>query len=144
MAEPGSVPSINLPTTPSAPTHLTQPGVPRIRFPDQFLTAAAHGESSTSSKSSPVLVTAMKQDLKNTTELGDPKRPLSKEVTPVFPETSISNRTSPRNTDVRRRSKRVRQGKGFSALRDPFLAEFDPSAFSDEYDLCESCVFFVL
>ncbi|OAX35281.1 hypothetical protein K503DRAFT_697262 [Rhizopogon vinicolor AM-OR11-026] len=45
---------------------------------------------------------------------------------------------SPRSADIRRRSKRDKHGKSSSALQDPFVAEFEPSAFSDEYDLCGS------
>lgn len=143
MAESDSAPLTNfsLPTSPPLPARTTPPGVPRIRFPDKFLAAAVHGESSPSSSGSHILpVTPTKPDPKNTIDLGDGKRPLSMEVTPVFPESSPSKRMSPRSVDIRQRSKRVRQGKGLSALKDPLVAEFEPSAFSDEYDLCRSCI----
>jgi hypothetical protein len=139
MAESGSVPltHFNLSTTSPLPTPTTLSGVPRIRFPDRFLVATANGESSPSSKGSPVLPTPqMKANPQNTLELANRKRPLSMEVTPVFPDLSSPNRMSSRNPDIRRRSKRVRQGNDLSALKDPLVAEFEPSAFSDEYDLC--------
>ncbi|KAG2350828.1 hypothetical protein BDR05DRAFT_900282 [Suillus weaverae] len=75
--------------------------------------------------------------MKDPKNLGDGNgRPFSKDVTPgIFPEISPSKRLSSRSVESRRRSKRMSQSKGLSALKDPFVAEFEPSAFSDEYDL---------
>lgn len=79
--------------------------------------------------------------MKDQKDLGDGNgngRFLSKDVTPgIFPEISPSKRFSSRSAELRRRSKRMSQSRGLSALKDPFVAEFEPSAFSDEYDLCE-------
>ncbi|KAG1864771.1 hypothetical protein DFJ58DRAFT_680381 [Suillus subalutaceus] len=114
----------------TTPKHDTSP-LPRIRFPDQFLTASPHGESSHSSIASPG------PPIPPTKDVNDGNgRPLSKDVTPgIFPEISPSKRISSRSVELRRRSKRMSQSKGLSALKDPFVAEFEPSAFSDEYDL---------
>jgi hypothetical protein len=119
----------------TTPKHDTSP-LPRIRFPDQFLAALPHGESSRSSIGSPGPPIPPMKELK---DIGDGKdRPLSKDITPgIFPEIS-PKRYSSRSVELRRRSKRISQSKGLSALKDPFVAEFEPSAFSDEYDLCES------
>ncbi|KAG2367763.1 hypothetical protein BDR07DRAFT_1469412 [Suillus spraguei] len=75
--------------------------------------------------------------MKDSKDLGDGNsRLLSKDVTlGIFPEISPSKRFSSRSVELRRRSKRMNQSKGLSALKDPFVAEFEPSAFSDEYDL---------
>ncbi|KAG2155602.1 hypothetical protein DEU56DRAFT_906787 [Suillus clintonianus] len=135
MAEPdpGSALSTSFSHT-TTPNHNTSP-LPRIRFPDQFLAASSHGESSRSSMGSPGLpTTPITPDAKDP---GDRKGHLvSKDVTPgILPEISPSKRFSSRSAELRRRSKRMSQSKGLSALKDPFVAEFEPSAFSDEYDL---------
>lgn len=116
----------------TTPKRDTSP-LPRIRFPDQFLAALPHGESSRSSIGSPGPPIPSMKELK---DIGDGiGRPLSKDITPgIFPEIS-PKRYSSRSVELRRRSKRMSQSKGLSALKDPFVAEFEPSAFSDEYDL---------
>jgi hypothetical protein len=127
--------SLSQTTTPKRDTS----SLPRIRFPDQFLVPSPHGDSSRSSIGSPGPPIPPMKDLK---DIGDGKgRPLSKDITPgIFPEIS-PKRYSSRSVELRRRSKRMSQSKGLSALKDPFVAEFEPSAFSDEYDLCESHAF---
>jgi len=137
MAEPDPGPALSASfSQTTTPKHDASP-LPRIRLPDQFLAASPHGESSRSSIGSlgpPIPA------IKDPKDLGDGNgRPLSKDITSgIFPEISPSKRFSSRSIELRRRSKRMSQSKGLSALKDPFVAEFEPSAFSDEYDLCES------
>lgn len=133
MAEPDPGPALSTNLSQSTPKHDTSP-LPRIRFPDQFLAASPHGESSRSSIGSPGPPISPMKDQK---DLDDGNgRFLSKDVTPgIFPEISSLKRFSSRSVELRRRSKRMSQGRGLSALKDPFVVEFEPSAFSDEYDL---------
>lgn len=128
MAEPGLGPTSFSQTT--TPKHGTS-SLPRIRFPDQFLTPSPHGESSHSS------IGSLCPPIPPMKDIGDGNgRLLAKDVTPgIFPEISPSKRFSSRSVESRRRSKRMSQSKGLSSLKDPFVAEFEPSAFSDEYDL---------
>ncbi|KAG1813279.1 uncharacterized protein BJ212DRAFT_1482736 [Suillus subaureus] len=130
MAEPGPGPALStsFSQTPT-PNHDTSP-LPRIRFPNQFLAPSPHGESSHSSIGSPGPPILPMKDF-----VDGNVRPLSKDVTPgILPEIS-PKRYSSRSVELRRRSKRMSQSRGLSALKDPFVAEFEPSAFSDEYDL---------
>ncbi|KAG2156659.1 uncharacterized protein EDB93DRAFT_1079400 [Suillus bovinus] len=75
--------------------------------------------------------------MKDQKDLGDGNgRFLSKDITPgIFPEISPSRRFSSRSVELWRRSKRTSQSRGLSALKDHLVADFEPSSFSDEYDL---------
>lgn len=135
MAEPNPAPSQSQPV--------------RIRFPDRFLTTRTHGDSS---RSSSISLAAPAQPMLHSRSLSkaamDPTegRRRVRSMGPR-PDSMASGDVLSMNTSIRHHGSRRKknpahsQSPALSSLKDdPFLSDFEPSAFSDEYDLCEFSV----
>lgn len=136
----------------SEPNLTSQPAPPqthpvRIHFPDRFLTTRTHGDSSRSSSISfpspaqPMLQS--RSDSRPAVDLTEGRR----RVRSLGPDSMVSGSTlsknaSPRHYGSRRRKNPTQsQGSALSPLKvNSFMSDFEPSAFSDEYDLCEFSV----
>lgn len=117
-----------------------------IHFPDRFLTTRTHGDSSRSSSISftspaqPVLQS--RSDNRAAMDLNEGRR----RVRSLGPDSMVSSSTMSKNTSRHYGSRRKRnatqsQVTALSPLKvDSFMSDFEPSAFSDEYDLCEFSV----
>ena len=153
MAGPSSVSQAepNQTSRPPLASSQTQPG--RIHPPDRFLTTRTHGDSSRSSSisfASPAQPTGMLQsrsDSRVPVDLTEGRR----RVRSLGPDSIVSGSKMPRYTSQphagSRRKKNPTQSHRYalSPLKvDSVMSDFEPSAFSDEYDLCESSVTFSL
>jgi hypothetical protein len=137
----------NQTSRPLASSSQTQPV--RIHFPDRFLTARTHGDSSRSSSisfTSPAQ--PMLQSRSDSRVAVDPTEG-RRRVRSLGPDSMVSGGKMSRYTSQRHggshRKKNPTQSQhtALSPLKvDSFLSDFEPSAFSDEYDLCEFCVTF--
>lgn len=120
----------------------------RIHFTDRFLTSRTHGDSS---RSSSISFTTPAQSMLQSrsdnraavdllTEGG--RRVRSSGPDPMVSTSKMSKNTPPRYYGSRRRkSLTQKQSPAFSPLKvDSLTSDFEPSAFSDEYDLCEFSV----
>lgn len=123
----------------------------RIHFPDRFLTTRTHGDSSRSSSISftspaqPMLQS--RSDSRVAVDLTEGRR----RVRSLGPDSMVSGGKMSRYTSQRqagsRRKKNPTQSQrtALSPLKvDSFLSDFEPGAFSDEYDLCEFSITFSL
>ena len=140
------LPSVSEPNPPPQLAS-SQPQSVRIQFPDRFLTTRTHGDSSRSSSAnfaSPVQPMPQSwSDSRVSTDLTEGRRRVrSLGPDPMVSGSKMESNTLPRHYGSRRR-KNLNQSLG-SALKplraDPFMPDFEPSAFSDEYDLCEFSV----
>lgn len=119
----------------------------RIHFPDRFLTTRTHGDSSRSSSISftspaqPMLQS--RSDSRPIVDLTEGRRRVrSLGLDPMVSGSTMSKNTSPRHYGSHRKKNPTQsQGSTLSPLKgDSFMSDFEPSAFSDEYDLCEFSV----
>ncbi|KIJ66325.1 hypothetical protein HYDPIDRAFT_26686 [Hydnomerulius pinastri MD-312] len=130
------------PVTYSSSTNADQSSqAPRIRFPDRFLATRSHGSSRSSSASFSSPTKAMSQtrpDPRNVVDLTEGRRRVrSLEPGSVEQDLPGARKSSTRHHGSRRK-KNVSQSQssGMSPLKlDSFISDFEPSAFSDEYDL---------
>lgn len=144
--------SVSEPDQTSLPLSSSQTQSVRIHFPDRFLTTRTHGDSSRSSSISftspaqPMLQS--RPDGRAAVDLTEGRRRV-RSLGPG-PDSMVSGSKTSRNTSQRHPGSRRKdythsQGTALSPLRvDSFLSDFEPSAFSDEYDLCEFSVTFSL
>lgn len=123
----------------------------RIRFPDRFLTTRTHGDSSRSSSLS--FATPGQPMLQSRSHNGAAIDPAEggRRVHSLGPDSmvsgsNLSKNAAPRHYASRRKNNPSQtQSTALSPLKvDPFLSDFEPSAFSDEYDLCEFSITFSL
>ncbi|KAG9314025.1 hypothetical protein JVU11DRAFT_4803 [Chiua virens] len=113
----------------------------RIHFPDRFLTTRTHGDSSRSSSlsfASPVqLMLQSRSDNSATVDLTESRRRVrSFGLDPIASGSKTSKNTLPRHHGSRRKKGAPSQSSPLSpAKADPLIADFEPGAFSDEYNL---------
>ena len=136
------------PTSQPLASSQTQPV--RIHFPDRFLTSRTHGDSS---RSSSISFTAPAQPMLHSRSHSSAAMAPSegrRRVRSLGPDSMVSGSKLSKNTSARHYGSRKKkdptesQSSALSPLKvDSFLSDFEPSAFSDEYDLCEFSVHFL-
>jgi len=142
--------SVSEPNQTSLPLSSSQTQPVRIHFPDRFLTTRTHGDSSRSSSISftspaqPMLQS--RSDGRAAVDLTEGRRRVrSLGPDSVMSGSKMSRNAFQRHPGSRRKNYTQSQGSALSPLKvDSFLSDFEPSAFSDEYDLCEFSVTFSL
>lgn len=146
MADNTSKPEPNPP--PQLASSQTQPV--RIRFPDRFLTTRTHGDSS---RSSSINVTPPTQlmwpswsDNRATMDPTEGRRPVrSLGLDPIVSGSKMSKDTPRPYGSRRKKNPTQSQSSALPPLKvDSIMSDFEPSAFSDEYDLCAFPVTFCL
>ena len=143
MADSSSVSEPNPPPQPAS----SQAHPVRIHFPDRFLTTRTHGDSSRSSSisftSPPQPMLQSWSDNRAAVDLTEGRRRVrSLGPDPMMSASKLSKNTPPRHYGSRRKKN---HSSALSPLKvDSVMSDFEPSAFSDEYDLCEFSVTFCL